>query len=106
MADLRVHRWRGRVRQRLTGSAGGLALLLQFLPAHAQAPPTATPAAGSTPPQGLLSCDPIIGQPLVKVPEIVSSNGVLRGTVLLSDRQERMAFRTPPTAPGSDEMKD
>src|ERR1700739_112149 len=105
MAGLFVHRRRGRVRKRLRGSVGGLALLLQFLPAHAQAPPTAAPAAGSTPPQGLLSCDPIIGQPLVKIHEIVSTNGVLRGTILLSDHQERMAVRTPPNAPGSDEMK-
>ena len=105
MDSLCAHRWRRRARQRLKSGVGGLALLLQFLPAHAQAPPTAAPAAGSTPPQGLLSCDPIIGQPLVKIHEIVSTNGVLRGTILLSDHQERMAFRTPPNAPGPDEMK-
>src|SRR5438270_57631 len=105
MDSLCVQRWRRRARQYLKSSVGGLALLLQFLPAHAQAPPTAAPAAGSTPPQGLLSCDPIIGQPLVKIHEIVSTNGVLRGTILLSDHQERMAFRTPPNAPGSDEME-
>jgi hypothetical protein len=105
MPDRCVHRWPGRARQCLIASTAGLALLLQCLSAHAQVPPTAPSRAGSTPPQGLLSCDPIIGQPLVKIPEIVSSNGVLRGTVLLSDRQERVAFRTPPTAPGSDEMK-
>ena len=105
MAHLCERRWRVRARNYLTASAGVLALMLPFPPAHAQAPPTATPATGSTPPQGLLSCDPIIGQPLAKVPEIVSSNGVLRGTILLSDRQERIAFRTPPTAPGSDEMR-
>src|SRR6516225_11065310 len=103
MADLCVHLWRRHVWLCFKSSLGSLALLLQLLPAHAQAP-TATPAAGS-PPQGLLSCDPIIGQPLVKIHEIVSTNGVLRGTILLSDHQERMAFRTPPNAPGPDEMK-
>ena len=94
MADLCVHLWRRHVWLCFKNSLGSLALLLQLLPAHAQAP-TATPAAGS-PPQGLLSCDPIIGQPLVKIHEIVSTNGVLRGTILLSDHQERMAFRMPP----------
>jgi len=94
MADLCVHLWRRHVWLCFKSSLGSLALLLQLLPAHAQAP-TATPAAGS-PPQGLLSCDPIIGQPLVKIHEIVSTNGVLRGTILLSDHQERMAFRMPP----------
>jgi FtsP/CotA-like multicopper oxidase with cupredoxin domain len=105
MGNLCVHLWRRHVWLCLKSTLGGLALLLQFLPAHAQAPTTATPVAGSTPPQGLLSCDPIIGQPLVKIHEIVSTNGVLRGTILLSDHQERLAFRTPPNAPGPDEMK-
>jgi len=95
MADLCVYLWRRHVWLCFKNSLGSLALLLQLLPAHAQAP-TATPAAGSPPPQGLLSCDPIIGQPLVKIHEIVSTNGVLRGTILLSDHQERMAFRMPP----------
>ena len=57
-----------------------------------------TPPPPPTPPaQGLLDCTPIIGQPLVKVPELVSgTDGVLRGTIVLADQQVRMAFRTPP----------
>src|SRR5207244_2089463 len=35
-------------------------------------------------------------QPLVKIPEIVSSGGRLRGTILLNDQEERVNFRTPP----------
>jgi FtsP/CotA-like multicopper oxidase with cupredoxin domain len=109
MAGLCLHKGRQRARAWLARVAGALGLLLPLLPAQAQAPvppaPSAAPAAPATP-QGLLQCDPIIGQPLVKVPEIVSSNGVLRGTILLSDHQERMAFRTPPSAaPGPDDMK-
>jgi Multicopper oxidase len=38
----------------------------------------------------------MIGQALVKVPEIVSSNGVLKGTIRLADQQVVMAFRVPP----------
>jgi FtsP/CotA-like multicopper oxidase with cupredoxin domain len=71
------------------------AVALMCLPhpsAHAQAP-TPPPA---TPTQGLLDCASLIGQPLVKVPEIASQNGVLKGTILLGDQQVRMAFRTPP----------
>jgi FtsP/CotA-like multicopper oxidase with cupredoxin domain len=40
-------------------------------------------------------------QPLVKIPEIVSHNGVLRGTMLLNDELQRVNFRTPPqSVPG------
>ena len=35
-------------------------------------------------------------QPLVKIPEMVSKDGRLRGTFLLTDQQERINFRTPP----------
>jgi FtsP/CotA-like multicopper oxidase with cupredoxin domain len=41
-------------------------------------------------------------QALVKIPEIVTKGGVLRGTILLDDVQERVNFRTPPQSiPGS-----
>jgi FtsP/CotA-like multicopper oxidase with cupredoxin domain len=83
----------------LAGSAGALALLFQLGPAQAQAP---TPPATQ---KGLLSCDPIIGKPLVEVPTIDSENGVLRARILLSDRQERLAARSPPTAPAPDDME-
>jgi len=43
--------------------------------------------------QGVV-CPPI-SQPLVRIPELVSQNGVLRGTVLLQDVQLRMLFRIP-----------
>lgn len=40
-------------------------------------------------------------QPLVKIPEIVSGGGRLRGTVLLNDELQRVNFRTPPqSVPG------
>ena len=40
-------------------------------------------------------------QSLVKIPEIVSSDGFLRGTILLNDQLERINFRTPPqSVPG------
>jgi FtsP/CotA-like multicopper oxidase with cupredoxin domain len=41
-----------------------------------------------------IDCLPI-SQPLVKIPEIVSQGGVLRGTVMLQDVQLRMVFRIP-----------
>lgn len=44
-------------------------------------------------------------QPLVKVPEITTQNGKLRGTIVLSDEQERIPVRQPsntiPGAPGT-----
>jgi FtsP/CotA-like multicopper oxidase with cupredoxin domain len=49
-----------------------------------------TPSAQA---QGVV-CPPI-SQPLVKIPEIVSDKGVLRGTVMLQDVQLRMLFRIP-----------
>ena len=38
------------------------------------------------------------GKPVVMpvIPEIAAQNGVLRGNVLLTDSQERIAFRVPP----------
>jgi FtsP/CotA-like multicopper oxidase with cupredoxin domain len=59
----------------------------------------AVPAAlaamlGQMPAAHALDCLPI-SQPLVKIPEIVSQMGVLRGTIMLEDVQERMIFRIP-----------
>ena len=42
-----------------------------------------------------VSCDPILGKPFVPVPELVSKDGVLKGTILLADQEERIAFRQP-----------
>jgi hypothetical protein len=39
------------------------------------------------------------GQKLVTVPELISKDGKLRATILLSDEQQRMAFRIPVSAP-------
>jgi FtsP/CotA-like multicopper oxidase with cupredoxin domain len=60
-------------------SIAAAAVLLQALPARAQW----IPCPGQ--------------QDLVKVPEIVSQDGILRGTILLSDEQQRLAFKQPPT---------
>jgi FtsP/CotA-like multicopper oxidase with cupredoxin domain len=46
------------------------------------------------PARAAIDCLPL-GQPLPPVPELVSHNGVLRGTILLSDEQERIATREP-----------
>ncbi len=73
---------RRRVQQGLAALSGTTALLLlQAAAAHA-AP-----------------CLPI-SQPLIKVPELVSKNGVLRGTILLTDEQRRLIFRSPGAKPG------
>ena len=93
-----------RAQRRCLGGAAAFAVLLQIVPAQAQAPASVCPAA---PPKGMLSCDPLTGTPqspimLPKVPEIISKGGVLRGTILLSDQQERIAFRSPPgNVPGT-----
>jgi hypothetical protein len=39
-------------------------------------------------------------QPLLKIPELVSNKGVLRGTVVLTDEQRRLIFRSPGKTPG------
>jgi FtsP/CotA-like multicopper oxidase with cupredoxin domain len=46
-----------------------------------------------------IPCLPL-GLPLVKIPEIRSENGIMRGTMLLGDEQQRLVFRTPGSAPG------
>jgi FtsP/CotA-like multicopper oxidase with cupredoxin domain len=68
------------------------------LPSAGRAPLKEAATPQFSPTRGLLSCDSLIGQPLVKVPEIVSDprSHVLRGTIVTKDRQERLAFRTPP----------
>lgn len=52
-------------------------MLLQALPARAA-----------------IDCLPL-GRPLVRVPEIVSQYGILRGTIFLGDEQQRIATREP-----------
>jgi FtsP/CotA-like multicopper oxidase with cupredoxin domain len=47
------------------------------------------------PAQAQSGCLPM-QQPLVKIPEIVSSGGVLHGTILLNDEFQRINFRVPP----------
>ena len=39
---------------------------------------------------------------LPTIPELVSSGGKLRATILLTDEQQRITFKTPPNAPPSD----
>lgn len=74
--------------------AGVLAValvMLQVLPARGQAPtPTPTPNPCPT---------AMLGQELLAVPEIAAVGGKLRGTMVLGDEQEWMAFRIPATAP-------
>jgi FtsP/CotA-like multicopper oxidase with cupredoxin domain len=54
------------------------------------------------PPPGSLPCDRLLTQPLQKIPELVSANGVLRGTVVLKDQQVLLPFRYPPgNVPGT-----
>jgi FtsP/CotA-like multicopper oxidase with cupredoxin domain len=67
------------------------ALGLPAAPAQAQ-----TTQAPTAPPRGLLDCAPLLDQPLRRIPELIAENGVLRGTVVLSSEQQRIAFRTPP----------
>lgn len=45
------------------------------------------------------ACRPV-SQPLLKVPEIAAKKGVLRGTMLLTDEQRRLIFRSPKATPG------
>ena len=69
-------------------------ITLQALPARAQSTtPTPTPAANPCP-------TPLTpGQTLMTVPELIARDKKLRGTLVLSDEQEWMAFRIPVTAP-------
>ena len=60
----------------------GVAILIHILPAHAQ--PTWQPKA----PQ-YVQC-PAPGQPLLRIPELVSLDGKLRATMLLNNNVQRM----------------
>jgi FtsP/CotA-like multicopper oxidase with cupredoxin domain len=72
---------RGSVGRWLIAAAAAPTLVLLYaLPAHAA-----------------VDCPPM-SRPLLKVPELVSHSGVLRGTILLHDEQERILFRTPTQA--------
>jgi FtsP/CotA-like multicopper oxidase with cupredoxin domain len=46
------------------------------------------------PAHAAVDCPPM-SAPLLRIPEFVSQNGVLRGSILLSDEQQRIVFRTP-----------
>ena len=73
----------GRIRAVACGLAAcGLAAVILVLPVLARA-------------QGTVPCEPV-GAALQAIPEIDSNNGVLRGTVVLTDEQQRMTFRQPP----------
>ena len=78
------------------------ALVLAWLAAGA-APFTSQPAEAqgdrrapqplSAPPSEWIDCPPV-AQPLIRIPEIVSRNGLLRGTVVLQDDQmKRIPFK-------------
>ena len=44
-----------------------------------------------------INCIPASPPPaLVKIPELISAGGVLRGTIILGDEQQRLTFRQPP----------
>ena len=68
-------------------------IVLQTLPARAQTP-TPSPSPVNPCPTQLMP-----GQTLIPVPVIGSSEGRLRGTIILSDEQEWMTFRVPASAP-------
>src|SRR5262245_54363124 len=90
---LRLRQW-SRGTRRIPLVAGSLAaalVLLQVLPADAQR--RRPPQPQSTPPTEWIDC-PAVQQPLIKIPEIVSQNGQLRGTIVLRDEQmQRLAFK-------------
>ncbi len=68
-------------------------VVLQGLPARAQTP-APSPSPVNPCPTALTP-----GQALIPVPVIGSSEGRLRGTIILSDEQEWMTFRVPVSAP-------
>jgi FtsP/CotA-like multicopper oxidase with cupredoxin domain len=41
-----------------------------------------------------------VSEPLIRIPELVSQDGVLSGTVVLVDEQQRLIFRSPGGKPG------
>src|SRR4030095_11214045 len=75
----------------------GLALLVLFglraSVVQAQTPtPTPSPSPTNPCPAALMP-----GQSLIPVPVLDSSEGRLRGTIILSDEQQWMTFRVPPS---------
>lgn len=74
--------------------SAALAFLLGSVPAQAQTP-TWTGAA----PQ-YVQC-PAPAQPLLQIPELISEGGVLRGTVLLNNRAQRMYLGAAQKPPGA-----
>jgi FtsP/CotA-like multicopper oxidase with cupredoxin domain len=69
------------------------------LPARAQTQPARAQAAPTPNPPGVCPPEMMPGQFLFKVPEIAANGNRLRGTILLSDEDEWMAFRRPVSAP-------
>ena len=94
------HRFAWRKRTSLIGLAGGIAavaLLAVHAPtARAQQPPTPTPTSVACPPTG---------QDLVRPPEIVSSGGILSGTIILKDEVERIATAVGASPPTCDRQR-
>ena len=76
------------------GPARFAGLLRTWLPCLAAAPVALVALAAHPASAQTLDCLPI-SQPLVKIPEFVSQNGVLRGTVMLQAVEARMVFRIP-----------
>lgn len=72
----------------------GVVVALQAPQVLAQAAPTPTPTPIANPCPSVM-----LGQNLVPVPEIVTKDGKLRGTLVLGDEQEWVAFRVPISAP-------
>ncbi len=70
----------------LTVLAAALVVMLQALPAHAQQ---------------FVDCPPE-QQPLLRIPELAAQNNILRGTIVLSDEQQKMPFRNPPQSKPGD----
>jgi FtsP/CotA-like multicopper oxidase with cupredoxin domain len=78
-------------RQLVAGSAVA-AMLLLVAPADAQEV-RKLPQARTAPPSEWVNCA-APGQPLIRIPEIVSQNGQLRGTIVLQDDQQmRLQFK-------------
>lgn len=76
-------------------TAGALTVILgQAAALKAQPGPTASPSPVNPCPTALMP-----SQVLKPVPEIVTTGGKLRGTVILGDEQEWMTFRVPVSAP-------
>jgi FtsP/CotA-like multicopper oxidase with cupredoxin domain len=61
-----------------------------------------TPAPASAPaPSGLVTCPKLEPAELIRIPEIQSKDGKLRGTMVVSAEQECVGFRFPAAAPAA-----